>query len=224
MPDNLPIDVGAEYRRRLAEYPPLPPSPLESHYWADSGTFRERATVTKNGVDDYRHSVTINYDCARQLAAELCLRVDFPLPPDRDITLAEAYEWQDHYECQLQEAITARAKVDTTATEIERDETKNSPLAVPVATNINRRFANADIDRLRAFAAENLKGIERRVIELLCDNGGEMALADLAIDSGIEWTMPCKDSWESAMRRINKKLRGKILLRLHQHDNKARLK
>ena len=75
---------------------------------------------------------------------------------------------------------------------------------------------------LQAWAAKELKGKQRRVVELAIENGGECALSDLAIDSTIDWKTPCDDAFNSIRRALNKKLR-KQGWHLGRNDNKARL-
>jgi hypothetical protein len=63
-----------------------------------------------------------------------------------------------------------------------------------------------EAQRLRAWAETELKGIERRVIELLVDGNGKYRLADMAVDQQINWSPPYDDAWNSVRRRLNRKL------------------
>jgi hypothetical protein len=75
---------------------------------------------------------------------------------------------------------------------------------------------------VRAFAAAEMKGKQRAVVELLCDRGGKVDLADLA--AAVEWEAPYDDTWNATKKAINAKLRKKRLpFRLSRRDNKARL-
>lgn len=80
-------------------------------------------------------------------------------------------------------------------------------------------------DDLLTFARDSLKGIERRVVELVSEKEGECKLSDLAADSGIGWNAPYDDAWNSARKRINKKLKtAGLSWRLGRSDNAARLR
>jgi hypothetical protein len=61
------------------------------------------------------------------------------------------------------------------------------------------------------WAKEDLKGKQRRIIELLIEENGEMLLADLAIDSQVSWHDPYSDQWNSIRRQLNLKLTAKRL-------------
>lgn len=74
---------------------------------------------------------------------------------------------------------------------------------------------------LRRFARAELKGQERAVIEALCDAGGELPIADLAVTDGVGWDDP-KRGFTNAQRRLKGKLsrQGWTLIR---HSNAAKL-
>jgi hypothetical protein len=59
---------------------------------------------------------------------------------------------------------------------------------------------------LRDFARSRLKGQERAVIEALCDAGGELPIADLAVVDGVGWDDPFQ-GFKDAQRRLNPKLK-----------------
>jgi hypothetical protein len=78
---------------------------------------------------------------------------------------------------------------------------------------------------LKRFAASTLKGIERSTLELVCTNGGEYPLANLAADPAIQWNSPWDDNFNSTRKRINAKLKkADLRWKLERHDNKAKLK
>lgn len=61
---------------------------------------------------------------------------------------------------------------------------------------------------LKDFAQRNLKGIERKVVELACEGGGRYPLADMAIHPEVDWGSAWDDAWGSARRRVNRKLKA----------------
>lgn len=58
---------------------------------------------------------------------------------------------------------------------------------------------------VRQFARAQLKGIERALIEALCDADGELPLADLAFKTGVDWEDPVQN-FAGAQRRLKPKL------------------
>ena len=74
---------------------------------------------------------------------------------------------------------------------------------------------------LRRFARTKLKGQERAVIEALCDAGGELPIADLAVKDGVDWNDEF-DGFKNAQRRLNPKLK-RICWRLSRQSNAATL-
>jgi hypothetical protein len=85
--------------------------------------------------------------------------------------------------------------------------------------------AQATYRELLQFAKDNMKGGERRIVELVCQNSGECLLANLAADSQIQWSTPYDDAFNSARTRINDKLNaGSIPWRLVRKHNKATLR
>jgi hypothetical protein len=74
---------------------------------------------------------------------------------------------------------------------------------------------------LRRFARADLKGQERAVIESLCDAGGELTIADLAVKDGVGWSDPFQ-GFKDAQRRLNPKLKPRGW-RLERQNNAARL-
>jgi hypothetical protein len=76
---------------------------------------------------------------------------------------------------------------------------------------------------VRAFAAAELKGKQRAVVEAVCDGGGEMPLADLAVRPDVEWgARDFDDSWNSLKKAVKAKLR-KVGYQLERNGNAARL-
>jgi hypothetical protein len=67
-----------------------------------------------------------------------------------------------------------------------------------------------------------LKGQERAVIEALCDAGGELPIADLAVEDGVSWDDPVQ-GFKNAQRRLNRKLKLKGW-RLERQNNAGFLK
>jgi hypothetical protein len=80
------------------------------------------------------------------------------------------------------------------------------------------------LDQVLVFAEGTLKGIERRVIELVCEGGGACKLSDIALDPAICWNAPWDDTFNSARKRINTKIKSAALpWRLRRQSNEARL-
>jgi len=61
---------------------------------------------------------------------------------------------------------------------------------------------------LRQWAAASLKGIERRVVEIVIGNGGTTPLADLAAESTIRWESPYDNVYGKVQGGINGKLKS----------------
>lgn len=59
---------------------------------------------------------------------------------------------------------------------------------------------------LRQYACDNLKGIERAVIEALCDVGGKLLITALAVKNGIDWDNAVS-GFTNAQRRLKRKLK-----------------
>lgn len=75
---------------------------------------------------------------------------------------------------------------------------------------------------LSKWVADNLKGKQRRVMELLIEHNGRLPIVDLATDSGVGWTAPYDEAWNSIRSKLNAKLH-KIGWRTSRHSNEARL-
>src|SRR5262249_32868433 len=58
--------------------------------------------------------------------------------------------------------------------------------------------AHARYASLLQFAGERLKGIQRRVLELVCEGDGQCRLADLAADPQIKWHAPYDNQFNKA--------------------------
>ncbi len=74
---------------------------------------------------------------------------------------------------------------------------------------------------LRAFARRKLKGQELTTVEALCNAGGELPLADLALVEGIEWQDPIL-GFANVSRRLKPKL-NKVGFLVFRQNNTARL-
>lgn len=74
---------------------------------------------------------------------------------------------------------------------------------------------------LRRFARDKLKGQERAVIEALCEAGGEITIANLAISHGVDWNDPMQ-GFKDVQRRLKKKLKSEGW-QLQRQDNSGRL-
>lgn len=74
---------------------------------------------------------------------------------------------------------------------------------------------------LRRFASQQLKGLERVVIEAVCEAKGKLSIADLAVKEGVSWENP-KKGFEDAQKRLNPKLM-RIHWRLSRRDSAATL-
>jgi hypothetical protein len=84
-------------------------------------------------------------------------------------------------------------------------------------------------DALRNYVREQLKGKERRVVELLCEHSGVCPIEDLARDPVIDWDRPCDNVFNQAQIRINKKLHQAVPVlrctwKLSRKGNRAQLK
>jgi hypothetical protein len=74
---------------------------------------------------------------------------------------------------------------------------------------------------LRTLARTKLKGQERAVIEALCDAGGELPIADLAILDGVGWDDPF-NGFRNAQQRLKRKLK-RLKWTLNRQRNAAKL-
>jgi hypothetical protein len=94
---------------------------------------------------------------------------------------------------------------------------KTTPETEPVADGA------VDYHPLLVYAAQKLKGDERKAVEVLCGNNGSLALADFAL--AMEWDCFDEGQWSSLQNRLNKKnkLQGQGW-RLRRHDNHAILR
>ena len=77
-------------------------------------------------------------------------------------------------------------------------------------------------DTIRKWATENLKGKQRRLIELLVADEGKSEISSLATDPQIDWPEPWQNSWNSIRRAVNDKLRvGVPGWKISTHDKVA---
>jgi hypothetical protein len=72
-----------------------------------------------------------------------------------------------------------------------------------------------------AAKALHLKGNQAAIVEMLCDAGGKVSLADLAIKCG--WSAPYTNTWNSTRCKLNRKL-NKYGYRLETFDMNAVVK
>lgn len=82
----------------------------------------------------------------------------------------------------------------------------NANAATP-AGNAEKNPPNPFIDLL-TFARTSLSGKERRAVELVCEQGGKYKIADMAVDSQIDWSRPYDNALNGLRQRINKKLKA----------------
>lgn len=76
-------------------------------------------------------------------------------------------------------------------------------------------------DGLNAWAETELKGIEQKIIQTLCNSGGEKTIVDLATIEGIEWNDE-SDGFKNACKRLKPKLK-KIGWAISRKSNIAKL-
>lgn len=82
----------------------------------------------------------------------------------------------------------------------------------------NERRPTGDYAKLLMFAVKNLKAMERQAVELVCEAGGKLALAELAGQLG--WGAPFDGKYNSLQNRINAKLRtARLPWQLARRDN-----
>jgi hypothetical protein len=81
------------------------------------------------------------------------------------------------------------------------------PASPPADAAFPRQAGGETFAPLLAYAHQHLSRNERRIVDLVCEGGGSMAIADLAIDEVIDWQEPWKDAWDSARKRLNIKLK-----------------
>ena len=83
---------------------------------------------------------------------------------------------------------------------------------------------HSEFSELLNWVAANLKGKQRRVMELVIDGGGKCPLSDIAIDPTVSWEMPYDNSFNGIRIAVNLKLKkASEGWRLERNDNKARL-
>jgi hypothetical protein len=102
------------------------------------------------------------------------------------------------------------------ADQVERDRltiaAEKTPTAEPGLTGLAA---------LRRFTDSHMKGSERKIVLAVCDRpGARIPLKDLA--ALVDWEEPWADCWNSARRRINRKIEP-IGWQLQTHDQAAKL-
>jgi hypothetical protein len=97
-------------------------------------------------------------------------------------------------------------------TDFARIEDKANEMAKKTHDTRSRRPVDAEptpaddpYKALREFASKNLIGKERNVIEILCENKGQMRLANLGLKRGLDWVS--ETGFKDARRRLNPKLK-----------------
>jgi hypothetical protein len=81
-----------------------------------------------------------------------------------------------------------------------------------------------DHTELISWVSKELKGKQRRVMELVIVAGGEFSLTTIATDAQVHWKPPYDDSFNSIRKVLNSKLKKADLpWRLERNDSKARL-
>ena len=96
-----------------------------------------------------------------------------------------------------------------------------TPPATPASLPPTPPTPPDSFDSLRLFAATKLKGMQRAVVEVLCDSNGAMPIADLAVKENIEWEQPIK-GFKSAQDRLKDRLK-RHGWRLQRRENVATL-
>jgi hypothetical protein len=80
------------------------------------------------------------------------------------------------------------------------------PPDAPAVAATNQVIEHESLDGLRTAAkALQLKGKQATIIEMLCDAGGKVPLANLAVECN--WDTPCTNTWNSTRDKLNKKLK-----------------
>ncbi len=105
------------------------------------------------------------------------------------------------------------------------DDERNSAdtdTAMSTSGDAARLDGQTQLATLRNWVADNLKGKQRRVVELLIDNNSKYPLADLANDSQISWQVPYENAWNSMRSALIGKLKQQGY-RIERQDNEARL-
>jgi len=83
---------------------------------------------------------------------------------------------------------------------------------------------SGDYKKLMQWATEELKGKQRKVIELVVDSGGEKPISEIASDAAISWCVPYANAWNSIRKALNKKLKkAPERWRLSSRDSNATL-
>jgi hypothetical protein len=78
-------------------------------------------------------------------------------------------------------------------------------------------------ENLQRYAEKDLKGKQRRVVDLLIEHDGTLSIADIAADPIVNWPAPYDEVFNSMRKELNRKLKV-FGLRVERKDNAARLK
>jgi len=81
------------------------------------------------------------------------------------------------------------------------------------------------LSTLKAWAATELKGKQRQVIEIVAQAGGEKPIADIALSPGVDWETPFDGAFSGLQKAVNPKLKKhRPAYRLERRDGCAHLK
>lgn len=82
----------------------------------------------------------------------------------------------------------------------------------------------AELSTLKHWVTTELKGKQRRVMELIVEGGGQCPLSEIAIDVQVSWEPPYDDAFNGIRKAVNSKLKkAGSTWRLERNDNRGRL-
>lgn len=236
---NVSADYGGEFQTRLEN--------LQNRFSA----LQFKACQIINGELGKKNTLRVRFAIQRLINRHYeLLRELFPdnedhperedLPADLCKFEVEILDEYEAIECEMREvsrylgrvASLVRSKVHMSRQEqlvgtIDFQEAANSDLthsggkrkSVPPGNTIPREYAE-----LRVWAMRELKGKQRRVIEMLIESDGITSISELAKDVAIDWEPPYVNSWNSIRQVLNKKLEKRDdQWRLGTHSNNATL-
>ena len=121
------------------------------------------------------------------------------------------------------ESPSARLKVKRSTVKGEARE-KIIEDAVPRADEGEIVGPEEEYKELQKWAETELKGKQRRVLELLIEGKGKQSISTLAEDPAIDWQEPYENAWNSIKKTLNKKLlKQPDRWRISTHDRNAEL-
>jgi hypothetical protein len=159
-----------------------------------------------------------NSESERTWAEEMRLRVEGEtdqLLAQGDVLEAEMDRFSDAHSLIMKHAVPGRLNESDigalSVAAISRPLTEDDPHLVDrfydEALLALAKLENArPFDDLLTWAQEELKGKELALVELVCESGGRLALAQLAKNKRIGWKFPWDGSYNNIQNRINKKL------------------